>query len=229
MTIPAGIVEILNPVPVTVTEDQVTARLRRPATVESLRPMIRELLALTREKAAPKAVYRTSLAVHRGKKLFVDDVFMTNYVPLLRFDTPEIVFPYVATCGTEIDNLDIPKTDFMRYYVLNMIKESMLFLTGEYLKKYLVDRYPLKDLSHIGPGEAFGPISQQKTLFSLIGDVETMIGVRLSPHHLMVPEKSTSGMFFETSAEIERCRICPQKKCVARRQPYEPEILNRYR
>ncbi|MBN2239967.1 MAG: hypothetical protein JW712_09330 [Dehalococcoidales bacterium] len=221
--------EVLNDIPVTVSIDQVMGRVQMRAGADKIRTLAEELLELVKEKAVPKAVYRISIARHEGKKLYVDDTFMSNYVPLLRFETPEIVFPYIATCGTEIEDLGIPKSEFLRYFILNNIKEMLLFTAIQHLKNHLIDTYDLEQLTHIGPGEAFGPIWQQKELFSIIGNVQDSIGVRLSPHFLMIPEKSTSGMYFETSAEIERCIICPQVKCTARRQAYTPELLLKYR
>lgn len=227
--IPAGKIEVLDHIPIDITVDQVMDRVNLRAGVDKIRVVVQELLAITRERAVPKAVYRTSVARNEGRKLYVDGILLQSYVPLLRFEMPEIVFSYVATCGSEIDETDIPKSEFMRYYLMNLIKEILLFTTGEYLKKHLISTYGLKNLTHIGPGEALGPLRQQKELFDIIGNVEELIGVRLSPHFMMVPEKSTSGMFFETSVEIERCRICPQVKCIARHQPYESEILLKYR
>ena len=227
--IPPGIVEVLDDIPITFTLEHVIGRMRMRAGVDKARKVAEELLELVKERAVPKAVYRASVAVNDGKKLYVDNVLMKSYAPLLRFESPETVFPYVATCGTEIQEVDIPKREILRYYIFNVIKELLLFSAIQYLKKYLVSTYRLKDLTHIGPGEAFGPIWQQKELFSIIGNVEELIGVRLSPHYLMLPEKSSSGMLFETSVEIERCVICPQVKCISRRQAYAPEILTRYR
>ena len=220
---------VLKDIPVVFTEDDVIKQLKLQVNSERIRNTVRELIDITIDQAVPKAIYRRSVASNDGRDIRIDGVKLTCWVPTLTFKPHEIVYPYVATCGLEIDQIQIPKTDVMKHYIMNQIKQLLLFRTSEYLQNHLIQTYDLKQLTHIGPGEALGPISQQKQLFDIIGDVEGEIGVRLSDHHLMIPEKSTAGILFETAIRLERCQICPDAKCEARRAPYEPKILLQHR
>jgi hypothetical protein len=220
---------VLKNIPVVLNEDEVIKQLNLQINSERIRSIVRELIDITIKHAVPKAIYKRSVASNEGRNICVDGVKLTSWVPTLTFRPQEIVYPYVATCGLEIDLVQIPKTDFMKHYVMNQIKQSLLFLTSEYLQDHLIQTYELEQLTHIGPGEALGPTSQQKQLFDIIGDVEKEIGVRLTTHNLMIPEKSTSGILFETTIRLERCQLCPDAKCEARRATYEPKILLKYR
>lgn len=73
------------------------------------------------------------------------------------------------------------------------------------------------------------PITQQKTLFAIFGNVEELIGVKLTDSCLMIPIKSVSGIFFPTIAKFESCMLCPRDVCPRRRAPYDLEMVKRYR
>jgi hypothetical protein len=158
----------------------------------------------------------------------VDGVEFTHHVPSLNFSLGERVFPYVATCGLEIEAMKFP-ADLMKDYCLNILKNVILMRSAsKYFEDHLKHDYALQELSRIGPGEAMGSTAQQKQLFSLLGDVEGAVGVRLSDHNMMFPEKSSSGIFFETAVRIESCQLCPNQ-CNARRAPYDPELFKTFR
>jgi len=73
------------------------------------------------------------------------------------------------------------------------------------------------------------PITQQKTLFSLFGNVEEVIGVKLPSSFLMTPIKSTSGIMYHTETKFEGCELCPMEKCFNRRIPYDPSLFEKYK
>jgi len=73
------------------------------------------------------------------------------------------------------------------------------------------------------------PITQQKELFSLFGNVEELIGVKLTDSCVMFPLKSVSGIYFPTEINFESCQLCPREKCIGRRTPYDPELAKKYR
>jgi hypothetical protein len=58
--------------------------------------------------------------------------------------------------------------------------------------------------------------------------VETVIGVTLTDHCLMIPLKSASGIYFPTEIKFESCQLCPRATCVGRRAPYDPALLKKY-
>jgi hypothetical protein len=60
----------------------------------------------------------------------------------------------------------------------------------EHLEKHLSKRFGLNTLSDMGPGQLDWPITEQRQLFSILGDVRDKIGVMLTDHTLMIPRKS---------------------------------------
>ncbi|MFC1900974.1 hypothetical protein ACFLYN_05215 [Chloroflexota bacterium] len=221
---------VLDNIPVNISISRVLERLRMPGENERVKKIVLELISAVEPIARPKAIYKTALADTKNRKtIVIDGIELTSYVPSLKFGAEEIVFPYVATCGLEIDTYRVEPGEFMKRYSLNIIKEMILRSTSEYLRNYIIKEYKMMALTHIGPGEALGPIAQQQELFSILGDVEKLIGVRLSAHNMMVPEKSISGIFFETTARLESCQLCPDMKCSARRYSCEPALLKQHR
>jgi hypothetical protein len=81
-----------------------------------------------------------------------------------------------------------------------------------------------------GSGSAdIWPITQQKELFSIFGDVESLIGVRLTDTYLMLPIKSVSGVIFQTETTFETCQLCPREACIGRRVEYKPDLVRKYK
>ena len=81
-----------------------------------------------------------------------------------------------------------------------------------------------------GSGSAdIWPITQQKELFSIFGNVQDLIGVKLTDKYLMIPLKSISGIFFQTETTFVTCQLCPREACIRRRAPYSPDLVRKYK
>jgi hypothetical protein len=76
-----------------------------------------------------------------------------------------------------------------------------------------------------GSGDAnVWPITQQRELFSLFSNVEALVGVRLTDSFLMLPNKTVSGIRFQTETDFESCELCHRESCVGRRAPFNREL-----
>jgi hypothetical protein len=81
----------------------------------------------------------------------------------------------------------------------------------------------------MSPGDlASWPITEQGPLFSIFGDVEKLIGVRLTEGFAMVPTKSASGIYYPGEAHFEDCLLCPIADCPARTLPHDAVLAGRY-
>ena len=222
-------VTILDDIPVTIDVPMVLQSIKSNGANKRVEADIGALIEMVLPVVRPKVVYRVAqVTLADGKRLGINGVEFTHHVPSLSFSLGERVFPYVATCGVEIEAIRFPG-DLMKDYCLNLLKNVILMrAAGKYFEDHLKQTFGLQELSRMGPGEAMGTTSQQNRLFSLLGDVEGTIGVKLSAHNMMVPEKSTSGIFFETAVRIESCQLCPNQ-CHARRAPYDPELFRTFR
>ena len=146
--------------------------------------------------------------------------------PLCRlFSAGMTVYPYVATCGTEMAAFGKTLTDPLEQYWWDIIMQSAVgsalrALTAE------VERLSGGGLKAVNPGSIqLWPISNQPALFSLIGDVQQMIGVQIAPSFLMIPLKSVSGIYFQGEGEFtHNCSLCERENCPNRRAPFDAKL-----
>lgn len=224
--------EVLNSIPFRLDTKEVLKRLRLRKENKDMERMVQELLDIVHPIAKPKAVYRVSYVDNKnGDSLYIDSVKFTSRVLRVNLDEVGRVFPYVATCGRELDEIAVPADDYMKYYCLDTIKEMALSSARSYLQDYLTRNYALGQMSRMYPGEGAAedwPITQQKELFSVLGNVEDLIGVQLTEHFLMLPLKSSSGIYFPTEIKFESCQLCPREVCSGRKALYDSDLVKKY-
>jgi len=225
--------EVLDSIPVKLDLEEVLKRVHMRNKSESVEKSIQELIEIARPIAKPKAIYEVSYVDNKNEdSLDIGGVRFTSRILRVNLDKIERVFPYVVTCGRELDKIDFPSHDFIKDYCLDQIKETVLFLARSYLEDYLRTKYALGGMSRMAPGAgsvADWPITQQKELFSIFGNVEDLIGVKLTDKCLMIPIKSVSGIYFPTEIRFESCQLCPREGCIGRRAAYDPDLVKKYR
>jgi hypothetical protein len=186
------------------------------------------MVSRVQEVGKPKALYKESYIEARGEEtVTIDRVTFTSRALRKNLDEVERVFPYVTTCGKEVDEIKVPQDDFLEKFWLDTIKTALLMVGRRYLRDHLDRRYRLGKTSSMSPGSGDAtvwPIEQQQALFSLFGDVEDLIGVRLTDSFLMLPVKSISGIRFPTEIDFQNCQLCRREKCVGRRAPFNKDL-----
>jgi hypothetical protein len=186
------------------------------------------LIERARPLACPKALYRESFVQGRdGDSVCIDDITFTSRALRLNLNDVVRVFPYVATCGKEMDQVELPAGDYLAVFWWDVIKGAALEQAIQFLNETLQRRYLLGNTSRMNPGSgdaAVWPIEQQRQLFGLLGDVEQQIGVQLTDWFLMVPNKTVSGLIFPTEVEFRACQVCHREACPNRRAPFDPDL-----
>ena len=179
-----------------------------------------ELLEHAKAAANPKALYTISYIEKRDKdSVQFGDATFTSRVLSVNLEHVERVFPYIVTCGHELENIDTDY-DMLKQYWLDEIKAKSLFAAVQYLYNHIDEHHKPGSLSTMNPGSSAAyvwPIEQQRQLFSIFGDVEASIGVRLTDSCLMIPNKTVSGILFATEISFESCQLCPREVCKNRR------------
>jgi len=223
--------EVLNSIPVDLEPNKVLKFMRMRGGNQQIEAMVRELVEVARSIAKPKAVYKVSYVDDRdGDTVTIDGVKFTGRVLRINLDQVERVFPYVATCGAELEAVAVPSSDVMKSYCFDAIKTMIVRSAYTFLSNHLMEYYALDKMSRMSPGSLESwPITQQKELFSLFGDTEELIGVRLTKSCVMFPLKSVSGICFPTEINFESCQLCQREKCIGRRAPYDPQLARKYR
>jgi hypothetical protein len=188
---------------------------------------VQGLLDRVLDAARPKAAYKVCYIGERGAgTVQIEDRVFASEVLARNLEQAERVFPYVATCGTELEPLEEATTDLFSRYCLDVLKEMVLGAARDYLLEHLRTAYGASRLSSMNPGSGdarLWPLAQQRPLFGLLGDVEQAIGVRLTSSLLMQPNKSVSGIFFPSEVHFESCQLCTREGCPRRRAPYSGE------
>jgi len=194
--------------------------------------LVHELLEKARPIAKPKAVYDVAYIDSKdGDTVTIAGVKFTSHVLRINLDKVERVFPYVVTCGREMDEMPLPPNDLMVSFCYDAIKEMAVQQARSYLQEHLTKTYALGQMSRMAPGAGAAedwPITQQRQLFSIFGDTEKLIGVKLTDTCLMIPIKSVSGILFPTEIKFEACQLCPREQCVGRRAPYDTAMAQKY-
>ncbi|MFC2034771.1 vitamin B12 dependent-methionine synthase activation domain-containing protein [Chloroflexota bacterium] len=192
--------------------------------------VVDEMANLVRPVARPKAIFKASYIDDKdGDTVTVDGVKFTSRVLRINLEPVERVFPYIATCGTELEKISVATDDFMRAFCLDVIKMMVVGSAVRYLTDHIRKYYALSKISHMNPGSIDSwQITEQPALFSLFGNVEKIIGVKLAPSCMMFPINSVSGLYFSTEVTFENCQLCPRDNCVSRRALYDRVLVKKY-
>ena len=223
--------EILDDIPFEFESEKLFAELHIDKESQDAKD-IEELVQALAPVIKPKAIYEVSYIESRGyERVDIGGVTFRSRVLSVNLEDVERVFPYIATCGREVDEIIISSDDFLKRFWLDAIKQSTLDTAREYLIDHIKQKYALKQVSKMSPGagsQDLWPIEQQKQLFSIFGNVEDLIGVTLTDRFLMIPIKSVSGLFFPTEMSFESCQLCPREGCPGRRAPYDESLLESF-
>jgi hypothetical protein len=187
-----------------------------------------KLIDLALKIGNPKAAYTVSYVTERdADTLQVDDIVFKSRTLALHLESVERVFPYIATCGHEMDKGFKDDGDMLKAFWWDLIKQSMLDSASTALHEHLKDTYRLGKTASMQPGSAdveVWPIEQQQELFALLGNVEDKLGVHLTESCLMIPNKTVSGIYFPTETDFRSCEVCRRQNCPSRRVPFNEEL-----
>ncbi|SHI27001.1 vitamin B12 dependent-methionine synthase activation domain-containing protein [Desulfosporosinus lacus] len=190
---------------------------------------IEELVQEAEKNANLKVLYKLSyIEDKKDDTVVIDGVKFSSRILRVNLDNVNRVFPYVATCGHELENWSKGFSDMLEMFWLDTIKELALRSARTALTKELKDKFELDKMANMNPGSLEDwPISQQKELFQLFDSHEKLIGVELKSSFLMTPIKSVSGIFFPTETNYENCMLCPRGACPGRKAPYDEKLYTK--
>lgn len=228
---------ILNDVPFEIDAEEVFQRLHLDSQSEYA-DEINAIIDRARTLARPRSVYDVAFVQERGEESLViqqaDPVGESSgharfesKVLRANLDEVERVFPFVASCGPELDTLPLEADDVFGQFCLDTIKEMALRGAIVHLVEHLKASYELETIVTMNPGSGDAlvwPIEQQRELFDYFGDVEKLIDVVLTDSFLMVPNKSVSGILYASEYGFQSCQLCHRENCPNRRAPFDPHM-----
>ena len=188
--------------------------------IELIKRMLGEALSI----AKPAAMYAAYEPEISNGIIYINGTCFDWPFVYEKLHSQRTVVPYVATCGVAVDGWSKAYTGIFDQFIADTIKYLLLGQIMEVLHKETALLYdPKKSASSINPGSLeVWPINGQGPLFKALGGVTDDIGVRLEESFLMVPNKSVSGIFFETEEHYDNCMLCPRENCPNRRAEYAP-------
>ncbi|HZK35118.1 MAG TPA: vitamin B12 dependent methionine synthase [Bacillota bacterium] len=190
---------------------------------------VRAIVAMAEDIGRPKAVYREAFIESRGEDfVIIDRVRINSRILRVNTDGEDRVFPYVATCGSELFTWAQGLDDILERYWADLIMERALYRAIDKMNGHIGDYYGSTSVSVMNPGSLEDwPLGGQPDLLGLLGDVEGMIDVSLTDSYLMVPFKTTSGLIFSASSDYSSCMLCGRENCPKRRAPYDADLYDK--
>jgi len=220
---------ILKDIPIAITAAEAVKQLK-VAEDEDV-ALVTELFDAAKACARPKAMYREAFVEDiSGDNVRINGFAYDSGVLAMNMKNVHRVFAYVCTCGVEVDEWSKSVYDYMTMLWVDLIKQMFVAEANVFLRDHIKDVFQFEKLSAINPGSGNvenWPISQQATLFEMIGGVKDGIGVSLTDSFLMVPLKSTSGLLFPSDTDFVNCALCSRKNCVGRRAAFDGELYRK--
>ena len=213
--------ETVASIPVTLDLGEIAPRLRFDpgrAGFDSLA----DLVALAQGLLEPRAIYEVAYTGAKGEGT-IDIAGITFRSSVLRknLDAAHKVFPYIITVGPRLERTAAAQGDLLKQYYLEEMANIALEVAAAWLSDRIEKSTGVTGLANLSPGSLVDwPITEQAQLFSIFGDTERLVGVRLTESLLMVPRKSISGILFPSEEGFVACQLCDRERCPSRKATY---------
>lgn len=179
--------------------------------------------------ARPRAAFLVCPVQERGKDyVVIAERRIHSRVLSVNFNQAQHVFPFIATCGNEIEDWSNRHVDELHRFWARRICELALKASLEALASHIEEHFHTGPTSEVNPGSTIDwPIKGQWELFQLLGDAGERIGVSLTKDLWMAPAISTSGIRYPSQEPFENCSLCALENCRLRKAPYEEGLYER--
>lgn len=194
--------------------------------VEEVRRLAQEAQSIAR----PKAIFKVAFIDSKDTRtVVVEGVMFTSRVLRVNLESAQRVFPFVVTCGMELEAWSRSQGDVLHRFWAETINEMALRVATAAMREHLEQTLRPGPTSMMNPGSLEDwPLQEQRALFGLLGDPRESVGVYLTDSLLMVPVKTISGILFPTAESFASCQLCPREVCPSRRAPYDPSLKDKY-
>ena len=216
---------ILDEIPFKINREQLFRRLRMEDGNEDAQSVL-SLAEEAEDIGKPKGMYVESYIDEKGADyVVVNGIAFQSRILRVNLEQAFKVFPFLATCGKELEKWSESLDDMLMRYWADVIKEMVLGSGVIFLLGKLKEDTGLKHVSAMNPGSLEDwPLSEQGKLFAILGDTRKAIGVELTDSCLMLPAKSVSGIWFPSETSFESCQLCSREDCRGRRAPYDGKL-----
>ncbi len=217
---------IIDNIPFTIDEDGFLELLRIRTNSRQAAEFVR-LLTEARDIAQPKAAFRPAYIENSDEdSLTIEGILFSSRVLSINLEPSHVVFPFLATCGREIEEWARTIQNTLHSFWADNIQLMALGCAVSALESHLKRITGTTTFSSMNPGSLEDwPLSEQVPLFELLGDAPQKIGVTLEKNMLLAPLKSTTGIQFVSEEGFTNCRLCHREDCAGRREPFQSHLL----
>jgi len=179
----------------------------------------------------PKAVFReTGVRRRETGEILIDEQVFSDPVLISHMENKDSVFPYIVSCGDELEELVTSSGDMLEVFWYDALKQMAMDQAFNYLRINIKENFDIPKLYSLNPGsDACGEgwdLGDQKKLFTYFPDVEKKIGVMLTDSMLMYPNKTVSGLMFESDMDFVSCQECSNIQCPNRKIMHEGALYS---
>jgi hypothetical protein len=122
------------------------------------------------------------------------------------------LYPFIATCGTELEGWSSKCEKRIEYYWANIIMQHALQAALAALEASL-KKIEEESISRIEPGIAKDwPIEEQCKLFNLLTPCKSK-DISINPQSILTPKYSIAGIYFFSKKIIPPCLYCSLRIC----------------
>lgn len=184
---------------------------------------ILDMIAEAEQIADPKALFTVTGTEKEEQLAKVNGVLIRSEFASEKLSDKKRCFPYIVSCSSELDAWSMGyKGDPLSEYWADEIKQVYLQKMMTEFFGYVKEKYRTGGhFTVLNPGFlADWPVAGQKELFDILGgtgSVKENAGVYYTDSYLMIPNKTVSGIGFESEVFFENCQYCPIEGCPNRR------------
>ena len=135
----------------------------------------------------------------------------------------DTVYPYICTCGTEINDAAMNCKDLVKMFYLDNIAHFYLLQPSIELSDILDNQLGTRTTCMTPGSFENWNLNQNAPIYILLNKGEGT-GVTMNEYALMTPAKSVAGIRFKTSDCEKKCNICMKRDCVNRVEEFSKTI-----
>ncbi len=202
--------------------------LKSPLSIdEEFEDEFREIYDECMRIANPKYMYLDLEVRQEGDATDIGGETFKSRIMRVNLEGVGRAYPYAVTCGRELYEYALSTEDPLARYWIDSISERILYQASARCLGEIRERSGSESVSSMNPGSLSDfPITEQKPLFRLLGDVYDRIGIQLTDTCLMLPYKSLSGIYFVSGKDFVNCALCQRVDCPNRRVEFDEMLYH---
>ena len=190
--------------------------------------IINYLINKSQEVGNPKILYKECVVEDISDGIvMIDGIEFVSSALSRNMAGVEKCYPYITTCGVEIDLIELPDDSAIIEYWRDEIKNKLLMRARKHFNTVLKEEFNIENSASMAPGSAdvdVWLVDEQKKLFSLFEEYGREIGVVLNDSCLMTPNKSLSGIAFKSDTDFVSCLLCQREGCMDRKIGFDESL-----